>query len=399
MNSVRDLPSSDPDKLSQRVQSLKLPSHRPTVRGNVLPWTICLFLGIAVGWLAVREFGRTVTAAKEDGRKIESAAASNGIGDGPKSAAAKSNGSSSLSDPNAVVHEAKGHLVARQLILVTPRVAGVMQKLTIEEGQIVHKDEVIARIEQDEYRFERDRAKGLYEQAKARLQELTAGYEPEEKEEASAEEDEARAQARQLELAYQRAQQLRKSSSASAAELEQAEASWKAMSARVRKLENRGKLVKRGFRQEKIDSAKAEVAQSKADLDRAEWRLSHTIIKAPTTGIVITKQAEEGNVVNPISFKGSYSICEMADLAALEVELTIQERDFAKIYDGQPCIVRPEAWPEREYKGVARRLPRGDRAKGAVPVRVKVEIPQSEAGKFLRPEMGAIVAFLKGPAR
>ena len=60
------------------------------------------------------------------------------------------------------------------------------------------------------------------------------------------------------------------------------------------------------------------------------------------------------------------------------------------------CQVRPEAFSDRTYKGVVSRLmPMADRAKGAVPVRVKIDVPRDEEGVYLKPEMGAIVAFLK----
>jgi len=88
----------------------------------------------------------------------------------------------------------------------------------------------------------------------------------------------------------------------------------------------------------------------------------------------------------------------MADLSDLEVELSIQERDIARVYKGQACRIRPEAFPERIYKGyVSRLMPIADRAKGAIPVRVKVEVPRDEEGVYLKPEMGAIVTFLKKP--
>ena len=77
---------------------------------------------------------------------------------------------------------------------------------------------------------------------------------------------------------------------------------------------------------------------------------------------------------------------------------SIQERDVSKIFKGQRCKVRSEAWPDRVYEGyVSRLMPIADRAKGAVPVRVKVQVPAQEEGVYLKPEMGAIVSFLNGP--
>ena len=73
----------------------------------------------------------------------------------------------------------------------------------------------------------------------------------------------------------------------------------------------------------------------------------------------------------------------------------IRFENVSKVYKGQRCMVRSEAYPERNYEGyVSRLMPIADRAKGAIPVRVKVKIPSDEEGVYLKPEMGAIVTFL-----
>src|SRR5262249_11779713 len=92
-------------------------------------------------------------------------------------------------------------------------------------------------------------------------------------------------------------------------------------------------------------------------------------------------------------------LCDMADLRDLEVELTIQEREIARLEEGQECLVRPETYPDKTFKGVvSRKMPNADRSKGAVPVRVKVlDIPNNNRDQFLVPDGGAIVTFLAPP--
>jgi hypothetical protein len=86
----------------------------------------------------------------------------------------------------------------------------------------------------------------------------------------------------------------------------------------------------------------------------------------------------------------------MADLSDLEVDLNVQERDISTVFKGQKCKVRTLAYPDRIYDGyVSRLMPIADRAKGAVPVRVKIAIPADEEGVYLKPEMNATVTFLK----
>ena len=102
--------------------------------------------------------------------------------------------------------------------------------------------------------------------------------------------------------------------------------------------------------------------------------------------------------MNPIAMNGSFSLCDLADLSDLEVELTIEERDISKVAVGQKCKVRTEAYPDRIYEGVVSRLmPIADRNKAAIPVRVKVAVPQEEEGIYLKPDMIALVSLLKDP--
>ena len=95
--------------------------------------------------------------------------------------------------------------------------------------------------------------------------------------------------------------------------------------------------------------------------------------------------------------QGSYSLCEMADLADLEVDVSIQERDIAGVFLDQRCKIKTEAYEKREDEGyVSRLMPIADRSKGIISVRVKItSIKPEEQGVYLKPEMSALVTFLK----
>jgi multidrug resistance efflux pump len=152
--------------------------------------------------------------------------------------------------------------------------------------------------------------------------------------------------------------------------------------------------------------AKAQVLSAQANVQQAAKQLKNCTILAPTTGIILSKKAELGGYVNPLAFGAAGYLCEMADLKDLEVELDIQERDISRVTPGQHCRIVPEAGQHDEvflkshpsgYTGiVSRRMPVANRAKGAVTVRVKVDIPDSEpSGENLLPDMGVLVSFLK----
>jgi HlyD family secretion protein len=140
-----------------------------------------------------------------------------------------------------------------------------------------------------------------------------------------------------------------------------------------------------------IAQARVEVAQARVDL--ARYRLDCTVVRAPIDGTVLEKFGEVGAMIDWKALNVKGTLCLLADLRTIEVELSVQEKDVAKVAKGQPCLVRLEAYPQVTYRGqVIRLLAVGDRAKGAVGVRVRLEVPAGD--DHLRPEMGAIVRIM-----
>lgn len=292
--------------------------------------------------------------------------------------------------------ESKGYITPTHRILVSPKVSGVVVELNIEEGQRVAKDAILARIEDTDYQTDYDRATATHKLAQERLSELETGNRPAEISQANAELEEANILVEKYAADLQRATDLYRRRAISDGEFQDFQSKHDAQKRRVEKLKFALELMNEGPRAEKIRAAEAEVRQAQAEVAKAKWRLDNCIVRAPISGTILTKDAEEGNLVNPIAFSGSRSLCEMADLSSLEVDLSIVERDISKVFKGQKCVVKAEAYPEREYHGVVSRLmPIADRAKGAVSARVLLTVPPEEEGVYLKPEMSARVTFLK----
>jgi RND family efflux transporter MFP subunit len=153
--------------------------------------------------------------------------------------------------------------------------------------------------------------------------------------------------------------------------------------------------AKAGGSKEDLAVAQAEVGVARADVERCKWRLDATVIRSPINGVILSKKTEQGNLVNPLGFNVSASICDIADLSQLEVDVALPERDVRKVSGGQACLVRVDANPDAVHKGqVARLMPVADRAKGTVSVRVRLLDLNRDAP--LRPESRAIVQFLAG---
>lgn len=374
--------SAPGDALDDRVRALRLPDFpesRFSYRGLAAVVVALLLVGgAAVAWRRAPHSGNEVSESPPAEQTAPAPAAPAAAG---------------------LVLESRGYIIPARQILVSPKVSGMVEKLTFIEGQRVKRDDVLAVLETTDYAADVDRATAALEAARQRLVELQRGFRPEEIEQVRAELAESEAQSSQLEADYRRATELRRQNVMSQEQFDSAESAARAIQRRVLRLQLAVKLAEEGPRRERIDAAAADVRQAEAELAKARWRLGNCTIRAPISGTILKKNAEEGNVVNPIAFNGSFSLCEMADLADLEVELMIQERDVSRVWKGQQCKIRADAWPSRLYVGeVSRLMPIADRAKGAIPVRVKVRVPAAEEGVYLKPEMAVLVSFYEGQA-
>lgn len=314
----------------------------------------------------------------------------------------------SSASKDAISLESKGYVIPLHQIQVSPKVPGMIEKLYFEEGKRVKKGDVLAVLESVDYKADMEKARGVLEAAIQRKNEIKNGNRPEEIDQARQEYQECQSQLEQMRLDLQRNRRLTGTAALSQREMDVAQYGYEAMERKCGKLKAGFDLMVKGPREERHKIADAEVSQALADLTKAEWRLNNCVVTAPVSGIILTKKAEEGNIVNPAAFNISATLCDMADLTELEVDLSIQERDIAAVFKGQKCMVMPEAFQAfkpflqkhpQGYEGVVSRLmPIADRAKGAIPVRVRISIPPEEEGIFLKPDMGVIVSFRKEAA-
>jgi multidrug resistance efflux pump len=373
---------SAPATLSDRVQSLRLPERGGTAGASKLPWVLCMLL-----------LGSTFVFGYQAFRKPrEDPAASD---KGPPKTDKKEAGSGDI------VLQAKGYIIPAHTILVAPQVNGKVEKLFIEEGQRVKKGELLARLEDIEFDSKYRRAVAKVESAKQSLELARRSY-PEEKTRARNDLKEAEADLARTQDQLDRAERLDAItiSREDLIKLRNERAMLKAKSERRKQdveLADLGKY--------RVTTAEAELQAAEAELIEAKWRLDNCKVLAPVDGTILTKDAEENNLVNPVAFNVAARVCSMADLADLEVDLSIQERDISSIVVGQKATILPEAFQNNPkflrlhpngYEGtVSRLMPTADRAKGAIPVRVKVTVSREEEGVYLKPDMGVIVSFKK----
>ena len=405
--------------LDARVRSLKIAKEDRLDNqksGSWFPWLTSMVLAAVCIALAYRDdqimakFGFAEPAPEVKNSVGESSAPDSPIANNNSSTSATAvtntvpqtpnptSGAEKLAAANPIALESRGYVIAKHQVLVSPQVSGRILSLNIEEGRRVVKGEILAEVERTEYQADYEQARGTLMRSKAELEELETGARPQEIAGATADLQEQEEVVVQLESQYKRMKDALKSNSISPTEFEQSQSSYLSTRKRVEKLRQSLDMMKEGPRKERIEMARAAVVQAEASLSKSKWRLENCTLRAPISGTILKKNAEQGNLVNPVAFSGSTSVCDIADLSDLEIDLNIQERDVSKVYVNQPCEVRSEAFPKRVYKGtVSRLMPIADRAKGAVPVRVAVKVPEEDEGVYLKPEMSAIVVFFSSP--
>lgn len=314
----------------------------------------------------------------------------------PGGAVAAQPAATAASPAAADVVDSQGHISpAQRSVAVCPLVSGVIISFPVQEGQRVVKGQILAQLDDAEYRTDCERANAALDQAKQALRELERGNRPEEIAQAGSDLAEAEAQLQQLEAEWKRCCELHDRRVLSNQDYELTQSRYRAMSHRVEKLRYVLRLAEMGPREERIGMARSQVRQAEADLAKAQLKLDSCTIRAPSSGTILKKNVEEGTFINPMVSKGPDSICEMASLGCMEAELLIREQDVSRVFVGKKCRLHAVAYPQRAYEGTIVRLgPTADRAKGVIPAYVQVSVPPSEEGVYLRPQMRAVVSFL-----
>jgi RND family efflux transporter MFP subunit len=137
--------------------------------------------------------------------------------------------------------------------------------------------------------------------------------------------------------------------------------------------------------------AEAEVARLEAEIARREVDLEDTVVRAPTSGVILEKFKEVGEIAVPGGFEGSGELIRMANLEDLRAEVDVNEVDLGRIAMGQPAEVVPDAYPDRRYAArVVKLYPQINRQKGTL----KVEVGILEPDAWLRPDMSVRISFL-----
>src|SRR5437773_3622286 len=150
------------------------------------------------------------------------------------------------------------------------------------------------------------------------------------------------------------------------------------------------------------DSLRAKIALAKQQINAAESRIAvaqqavdNCTIRAPFSGIIVSKDAQVGEMVSPISAGGGFTrtgIATIVDMNSNEVEVDVNESYIARVEPGQDVKAVLDAYPDRDIPSKVRTvIPSADRQKATV--KVRISIPNLEKYNFILPEMGVKVSF------
>ena len=212
----------------------------------------------------------------------------------------------------AEVVGATGTLEALTTVQVGTQVSGTVQSLHADFNSIVHKGQVVARL--DPSLFETQVAQG-----RANLVRAQADVE---RQRVALEDAQAKAK---------RARELSAQGLVPALELENAEAAL-------------------GSAQAQLRSAQAQLVQAEASLNQSLVNLQHTVIEAPIDGIVISRNVDVGQTV-AASMQAPTLFVIAADLTKMRVAADVDESDVGRIRPGQPVRFRVDAYPNEEFSG------------------------------------------------
>jgi len=305
---------------------------------------------------------------------------------------------------------ANGYIVAARRAALSADTPGRVVEMSVEEGSVVRKGQVVARLYSKEYEAAVRRGEAELRSAHAAVAAAEAQVAAARKRLETQQENIAVAEARvtdaesSLELAqveYDRELALLNKGAGTQDALDKARTALQSAKAKV--TAERSLLT---FAKARVTETEAEIAVAQANLrqseaqipirqalfDEARATLEKTEVKAPFDGVVVLKDAEVGEVVSP-NAQGAQSrgsVVTMVDFGSLEVQVDLPEKSLAQVAVDSPANIYLDAYPEIRYTGrVSRIWPTANRQKGTVELRIVFDRPDER----LRPEMSVRVVF------
>ncbi len=251
---------------------------------------------------------------------------------------------------------ASGYVTPRRRATIAAKITGRVTGVFFDEGTRVQQGQLLATLDDSDVRKALESAKADRNSAQAAIADFQV-------------------QLRNSQIELRRAEQLHQAGVQTQEQLDNARTNADSLQA-------------------KIDLAKAQVAGSDARISEAQQAVDNCTIRAPFAGIVVSKDAQVGEMVSPISAGGGFTrtgIATIVDMNSNEIEVDVNESYIARVKDGQPVTAILDAYPDWEIPSKVRTIiPTADRQKATV----KVRISFLKLDPRILPDMGIKVTFL-----
>jgi membrane fusion protein YbhG len=238
-----------------------------------------------------------------------------------------------------------GNIEAHESLL-SFKVQGRIVELPVHEGQWVEQGQVLARLDDSDYRQQVGIDEATVQVKQAELELALAGSREQEIRAAQQTLLDAQADLQQKKLDFARAQTLHKEDAVSTQARDTAETNWKRAEAVYERAQQNYDLVRAGTRKEQINIARDAVRQAQEHLGMSRIRLGYTVLRAAKAGVILVRQAELGEVVAP-----GTPVVTLADLGDVWLRAYISETDLGRVTWGQPVSLRTDTYPEKTYRG------------------------------------------------
>ena len=257
----------------------------------------------------------------------------------------------------ASVLNASGYVTARRRATVSSKVTGKVIEVNVEEGMAVREGQVLARLDDSTLQA----ALRLYRaQLEAARQQIP----------------ESEVRLKQARVQLRRQEELRKEGLNTPNDIDNARAEVDSLVAR-------------------IASALEQVKVAESQISMQLTAIEDTVIRAPFSGVAISKDAQAGEMVSPVSAGGGFTrtgICTIVDMKSLEIEVDVNESYINRVRTGQPVSAVLDAYPDWQIPAnVITLVPTADRQKATVLVRIGFQ----QLDPRILPDMGVKVTFMR----
>jgi RND family efflux transporter MFP subunit len=251
---------------------------------------------------------------------------------------------------------ASGYVTPRRRATVAAKITARVNEMLADEGMVVKAGDILAQLDDSD--------------ARARLASAVA-----DREATSATLGDLRVNLANAERELRRQEELWKRGLVAEQAFDQARTAVESLKARIT------------LAREQVSAAEARVKMAQQDLDNCT-------VRAPFDGIVVSKDAQRGEMVSPVSAGGGFTrtgIATIVDMSSLEIEVDVNESYIARVRTGQPVTAVLDAYPDWQIPAKVRTvIPTADRQKATVKVRATFD----KLDPRILPDMAVKVTFL-----